>query len=78
MNERVTYRTPGYGHRKNGAVSVSDITWSQAALNWGKHYGTIGFSATTLDKQTVIAYVTWQNMEKGEKKLRPLAPPQSL
>ena len=28
-NDRVTYRTPGYGRGKNGAVPFDEITWVQ-------------------------------------------------
>ena len=75
MNDRVTYRTPRYGYGKNGAVPFDEITWSPTALNWGRHYGSTGFSAITLNKQTVIAYVTFRNMETKKIRSYPPCPP---
>ena len=74
LQDRVIYRCPGYGRGMNTAVAYNGTTWSPDAVNWGRSYGTTGLLATTLDRNTVIAFVTFKNMGKKERMLPPAAP----
>ena len=58
----------------NAAIPYNDIIRSSDALNWGRNYGITGFSATILDWNTVIVFVTYKNMGEKDRMLSPLPP----
>ena len=77
MNDKITYRTLDIGIEIMKRFRSMEKKWLPVALNWGRYYESTGLLITTLNRNTVVKFVTSYSMGKRESAislylLRPL------